>query len=172
MPDITCRTWQLNDLPNLLSYLQHLDAVTRSRFEPHPFTLNTLTALYYDEAYTGFILMENKSTYIIGYAIIKLGYFEHDLTRLNSYSFFPDHYATAMYAPSLANEWRGRGMGKMVWEYVEDYLLHKQVKHVLLWGGVQETNSEAVLYYQKLGFQTLGRFEMNGMWNMDMVKYL
>ncbi len=168
----TCRAWKLNDLSNLHAYLTHLDVETRLRFEPHSFTLDTLVQLYDSPAFKGFILIENTSTYIIGYAIVKLGYFEHDLLRFNSYSFSPDRTTTAMYAPSLASEWRNMGLGKTIWQTTESYLRQIQIKRVLLWGGVQENNSTAVNYYQKLGFETLGRFEMNGMWNLDMVKNL
>ncbi|HCL05461.1 MAG TPA: hypothetical protein DHW64_05645 [Chitinophagaceae bacterium] len=170
--DHTCRIWEENDLPHLLSYLSHLDHETRLRFEPHPFTLDTLQRLYNDPVFRGFMLIENRSTYIIGYAIIKLGYFEHDLSRLNNYSFFPAHNNTAMYAPSLAAAWRNKGLGKILWQTTEAYLKQQQIKQVLLWGGVQETNTAAVTYYQKLGFETIGGFEMNGMWNIDMVRYL
>ena len=169
---ITCRPWELNDLPNLLSYLQHLDAETRLRFEPHEFTYDTLVQLYQNPVYTGFLLIENKSTYIIGYAIVKMGYFDHDLPRLSNYSFFPDNAKTAMYAPSLANEWRGKGIGKILWQLVEEQLKKKQVTEVLLLGGVQENNKPALAHYQKLGFELIGRFNMNGIENQDMVKYL
>lgn len=172
MTDYTCRAWEENDLPHLLSYLTHLDHETRLRFEPHPFTMHALYRLYHDPSFMGFILIENRSTYIIGYTIIKLGYFEHDVQRLNSFSFFPEHHNTAMYAPSLAAGWRNKGLGKILWQNTETYLKQLHVKQVLLWGGVQETNKTAVTHYQKLGFETIGGFAMNGMWNVDMVKYV
>ena len=170
--DITCRSWEQGDLSNLLSYLHHLDEETRSRFEPHPFSMATLEQLYHHSAYTGFILIENNSTYIIGYAIIKMGYFPHDLPRLNGYSFFPDDAATAMYAPSIAKGWQGKGLGKILWQTVENYLKAHDIKQVLLWGGVQNSNMAAVHYYKKLGFEPLGSFDMNGLLNTDMVKHL
>lgn len=172
IPSYTCRIWQLNDIPHLVAYLTHLDHETRLRFEPHAFTLDTLKLLYHSPEFKGFLLIENASTYIIGYAIVKLGYFKHDLIRLTSYSFSPDYNTTAMYAPSLASEWRNKGLGKIIWQTTEEYLRQMQIKQILLWGGVQETNLPAVIYYQKLGFETLGRFEMNDMWNLDMVKNL
>lgn len=168
----TCKIWEPNDLPYLLSYLDHLDIETRSRFGPHAFTAETLLQLYHSPAYKGFLLIENRSTYIIGYAIIRLGYFEHDLFRFHSYSYYPDYNSTAMYAPSLALEWRNKGLGKILWHRTEDYLKQVQVKKVLLWGGVQENNLAAVHYYKKLGFETLGRFEMNSIWNLDMFRSL
>lgn len=172
MPSITCRPWESSDLPNLLSYLLHLDAETKSRFQPHPFTEPELAKLFADPSYTGFILIENTSTYIIGYAIVKLGYFEHDLLRYQRYSVFPDPSSTAMYAPSLATGWRNKGVGKILWQTIEHDLRQKAVQQVLLWGGVQETNAVAVAYYQRLGFHLLGRFEMNGIQNLDMMKHI
>ena len=170
MSNTTCRVWELNDLPNLLAYLKHFDPETILRFGPHPFTLETLIHLFHSAEYKGFLLIEHQSTYIVGYAIVKLGYFEHDRMRFNSYSFFPDHPYTAMYAPSLASEWRNKGWGKTLWQTALACLKQMGIRQVLLWGGVQENNLPALTYYQKMGFEQLGRFEMNGMWNMDMVK--
>lgn len=172
LPTNTCRVWELNDLPNLHAYLMHLDNATRLLFEPHPFTLDALMQLYYSSEFTGIVLIENNSTYIIGYAILKLGYFEYDLHRLNNYSFFPEYSSTAMYAPSLANEWRNKGLGKILWDTTEAFLKQQRVKQVLLWGGVQQSNTAAISYYQKMGFEPIGGFEMNNRWNLDMVKYL
>lgn len=169
---IVCKTWQETDLPNLLSYLQHLDNETRERFAPHAFNLQTLIELFHHPSYEGYLLIEPQSSFIIGYAITHLGYFGHDLSRYNQYTLLNHHYSSAMYAPSLASEWRGKGVGKLFWQFIQTDLLHKQIKQVLLWGGVQAQNEIAVRYYHSLGFQTLGEFEMNGKANIDMVKLL
>ena len=166
---ITCRPWQSSDLPNLLSYLQHLSEVTQDRFGPHPFTIEALEHLYHRSDHIGFLLIENNSTYIIGYAIVKLGYLEHDLPRLLSYHFQPDHTTDATYAPSLADDWQGKGIGKLLWNTVKEYLLKLQKKRVILWGGVQSNNTIAVKYYQKNNFISIGSYTYNGKDNLDMI---
>lgn len=167
--NITCRQWLVSDLPNLLSYLHHLNEETRNRFGPHPFTKEALEHLYHHPDYTGFIIIENNSTFIIGYAIVKLGYLEHDHPRLLSYNILPDHTTDATYAPSLANDWQGKGIGKVLWNHTKNHLQQQQKQRVILWGGVQEDNVVAVNYYNKIGFIKIGSYEYHGKNNLDMV---
>ncbi len=166
---ITCRQWQESDLPNLLLYLHHLSEVTQNRFGPHPFTIEALEHLYHRSDHVGFLLIENNSTYIIGYAIVKLGYLEHDFPRLLSYHFQPDHTTDATYAPSLADDWQGKGIGQLLWNTVKEYLQKMQKKRVILWGGVQSNNTIAVKYYQKNNFVSIGSYTYNGKDNLDMI---
>jgi len=166
---ITCRPWQESDLPNLLSYLHHLNEKTRDRFGPHLFTHEALQHLYHHPEYTGFLIIENNSTFIIGYAIIKLGCIEHDIPRLSSYHINPNPLTDATYAPSIADDWQGKGIGKLLWKTVRNYLQQHQKKRVILWGGVQADNHIAVNYYHKNGFVTIGQYEYNGKQNMDML---
>lgn len=167
--NITCRRWKENDLPHLLSYLEHLGPETKQRFGPHPFTLEALQAYYHDRSYTGFLLIENNSTYIIGYAILKQGFLEHDLERLSSYRIAPNAHTDATYAPCLADDWQSKGLGKQLWNTIKTFLLENHIKRVILWGGVQQSNSAAFKYYKKLGFKELGIFGNDGIGNWDMI---
>lgn len=166
---ITCRQWQESDLSNLLLYLHHLKAETQDRFGPHPFTREALDHLYHHPDYKGFVLIENNSTYIIGYAIVKMGFLEHDHPRLLGYHFQPDHISDATYAPSLADDWQGKGIGNLLWDTVKAYLQHSNKKRVILWGGVQTNNTIAVKYYQKNNFIPIGSYTYNGKENIDMI---
>ncbi|MBL0882981.1 MAG: GNAT family N-acetyltransferase [Chitinophagaceae bacterium] len=166
---ITCRQWLATDLSNLLSYFHHLNEETKARFGPHPFTKEALEYHYYHPDYMGFLLIENNSTFIIGYAILKMGYLEHDLPRLVSYNIQPNHATDVTYAPCLANDWQGKGVGKVLWNHTKKYLLQQQKQRVILWGGVQADNIVAVSYYNKIGFLTIGTYEHNGKNNLDMM---
>jgi ribosomal protein S18 acetylase RimI-like enzyme len=169
---ISCRQWQESDLLNLLSYLHHLNEQTRDRFGPHPFTHEALQQLYHHPDYIGFLIIENNSTFIIGYAIIKMGCIEHDIPRLSSYHIYPNPITDATYAPSIADDWQGKGIGKLLWNTVKDYLRQHQKKRVILWGGVQSDNDIAVNYYHKNGFTTIGSYEYNNKNNLDMIATL
>ncbi|MBW0160096.1 MAG: GNAT family N-acetyltransferase [Sediminibacterium sp. Gen4] len=166
---IICRQWLAADLSNLLSYLHHLNEETKARFGPHPFTKEALEYHYYHPDYMGFLLIENNSTFIIGYAILKMGYLEHDLPRLLSYNIQPNHTTDATYAPSLANDWQGKGIGNLLWDTVKIYLQQLPKKRVILWGGVQTSNTRALRYYEKNGFVPLGEFKFGGTTNRDML---
>jgi len=75
----------------------------------------------------------------------------------------------ATYAPSLAKDWQGKGIGKMLWNHTKNHLQQQQKQRVILWGGVQEDNMVAVNYYNKIGFIKIGSYEYNGKNNLDMV---
>lgn len=167
--NITCRRWQENDLPHLLSYLLNLSTETKQRFGPHEFTLEALQTYYHHRSYTGFLLIENNSTYIIGYAILKQGFLEHDFERISSYQINPNSYTDATYAPCLADDWQSKGLGQLLWENVKEFLIHNHINRVILWGGVQQSNSAALGYYKKLGFRELGIFGNAGIGNWDMI---
>lgn len=169
---ITCRQWKEQDLENLLLYLVHLSPATKQRFEPHPFTIETLNQLYHHPDYNGLLIIENNSTYIIGYAILKKGYLEYDFARLQAYQISPNHDTDVTYAPSLADDWQGKGIGQQLWEYTSTLLKAQNKARVILWGGVQADNNKAVNYYKRNGFVEIGGYEFNGKNNLDMISFL
>ena len=52
--------------------------------------------------------------------------------------------------------------------YVLNEMKNRNVKQLILWGGVQIDNIKAVRFYQKNGFRSLGHFQYNGL-NEDMM---
>lgn len=104
---------------------------------------------------------------MIAYAIIRVGYLEHDNPRLSSYGLQLNHQTDSTFAPSVADDWQGKGLGKELFAFILPELSARGINRIILWGGVQSNNERAVRYYQKLGFQSLGHFEYHGM-NTDM----
>ena len=166
---ITIRKWEKQDLPHLYQYLVHLGSITKSRFGPHPFDQGILEQLFDQGDHIGMLVIDNPSTYIIGYALIKQGFLTHDAERLKSYGLQLSHTTDATYAPSLADEWQGKGIGKLIWQSTIALLQQKGIRRVILWGGVQQANERAVAYYHRLGFVTLGTFSLNSLQNLDMI---
>lgn len=54
-------------------------------------------------------------------------------------------------------------------ECVLAYLKQKDVRHVLLLGGVQDSNAIAKAFYIGLGFKPVGGYWSGGKYNVDMV---
>ncbi len=104
---------------------------------------------------------------MIAYAIIRHGYLEHDSPRLSAYGLQLNHQTDGSFAPSVADNWQGKGLGKELFDFILPELSARGINRIILWGGVQRNNERAVRYYQKLGFQSLGHFEYHGM-NTDM----
>jgi GNAT superfamily N-acetyltransferase len=166
---ILFRRGTADDLENLLLYLHQLSPDTRKRFGPHQFDLDTLSQLYEkSSAHLGFIAVEENTGKIIAYAILKKGYLEHDRQRLDAYGLQPDHLRDCTYAPSVADDFQGQGLGTTLFKYILSDAEKMNFRRIILWGGVQADNKRAVRYYLNNGFTILGEFQYNGN-NFDMV---
>jgi len=157
------------DFDRLIDYLQLLGTDTIRRFGPHRFDKKSLVELYENaDTYTGYIAQDIKTLQILAYSIIKVGYLEHDSFRLLSYGLVPDNRTDCTFAPSVADQFQGQGIGNSLFKVMLCDLKAKGIKRIILWGGVQADNYKAVNYYIKNGFRTLGQFEYNGL-NYDMI---
>jgi diamine N-acetyltransferase len=165
---ITLQAFTLQDVNLLHQYLQQLSSTSKSRFGPHPFDVQALYEFYNSPLHKGFVAKAVSTNTIIGYAIIKIGVVQHDKNRLEQYGLEINDDSDCSYAPSVADNWQGMGVGKKLFSFLCYYLQQQKVNRVFLWGGVQQSNTHAISYYQKNGFNTLGIFEYNGN-NIDMM---
>jgi len=167
--DILFRRVTSDDLENVSHYLHQLSPDSRKRFGPHRFDLDILSQLY-EQAndHIGYIAVEEHTGKIIAYAIQKKGDREHDRRRLDSYGRQTDHQTDCTYAPSVADDWQGRGLGTALFKYILSEVEKMPFRRIILWGGVQAENERAIRYYQNNGFTRLGEFQYNGN-NFDMV---
>lgn len=166
--NIVVRKLQSSDYDALLSYLHHLSAETKSRFGPHAFDAASVIQFYNSPGTTGFVATALNSQPIIAYSIIKEGLLHHDRERLNRYQYPGIENNCCTYAPSVADDWQGKGIGKLLFDHIRNHCVEKKINKIILWGGVQCTNEKALHFYDKLGFITLGQFEYNGL-NQDML---
>jgi diamine N-acetyltransferase len=157
------------DFGGLEEYFASLSAETKSRFGPHPFDRENIAAVYaHQHVYKGYIAVEKETGKIIAYAIVKSGYLEHDFPRLHAYGIEPDSFKDCTYAPSVADNWQGKGVGYHLFRFMLSDLKADGIHRILLWGGVQAANQQAVEFYRRNGFYILGSFQHNGE-NYDMV---
>lgn len=166
---------KVEDFEKLVSYLNNLTQETRSRFEPHAFDMASVKQFYLPKNNNcGYILILNDSetNEIIAYSIIKKGYVSKDKTRLENYgvSLYPETDCT--FAPSVADAWQSKGLGKIMFDFIKNDLQKQGFKRIILWGGVQASNVRAVNYYLKYNFRKVGEFENKGIENYDMVMEL
>jgi ribosomal protein S18 acetylase RimI-like enzyme len=156
------------DFANLSDYLQHLSSASKSRFGPHAFDEAGVSQHYQDPYHVGYVAIELETGKIVAYAAVVWGYLKSDAARLESYGVAVFRDTDATYAPSVADEWQNQGLGSKLFLFVCAEMKSAGRKRLILWGGVQNTNTLALAYYRKLGFRYLGSFEYNG-WNDDMI---
>jgi diamine N-acetyltransferase len=158
-----------SDFDSLITYLEQLSNDTKKRFGPHPFDRASVVDFYeQNNLHIGYIGIDMETSDIIAYCIIKMGYLEHDQDRLSSYGLSLQHQTDCTFAPSVADTWQGQGVGNHLFRLICADLISMGFKRMILWGGVQTSNEQALHYYSKLGFKNLGRFFYNGE-NDDMI---
>ena len=159
----------LTDLPDLSQYLHALSPLSRSRFGPHGYDIHSLEQFFLrPDAPSAFVARETMHHQIIAYALLKHGFLDHDALRLQSYGLLLDAATDATFAPSVADTWQSKGIGSALLEFVIHEARSKGIHRIILWGGVQSGNPQAVRLYEKFGFRKLGYFEYYGE-NLDMV---
>ena len=162
--------FQSSDLTLLLDYLQQLSPATRKRFGPHPFDEAAIVRFYSNPFEVwGFLAKSAETGAIVAYAPVKRGYLEHDRPRLEAYGLNLNQHTDCTFAPSLADDWQGQGLGGQLFNFIQTELQARGIRRVILWGGVQASNAAALRFYEKMGFRVLGGFDYEG-GNWDMVK--
>jgi len=152
----------------LLSYLVNLSVESKARFGPHPFTPDGIEEVFGSSCEVrGYIALEAGTDQIIAYSIIKAGYLEADGIRYSGYGFQLPGSAVCTFAPSVTDQWQGSGLGSNMFEFILNDIRQSDFRTMILWGGVQASNSRALFFYQKRGFRVAGEFEHGGP-NLDM----
>lgn len=169
---MTFRALNSSDENRLFNYFHHLSPLTKSRFGPHPFDWETIQALCKGE-YKDYkcIIGVSAEGCIVAYTVIKKGYLDHELARLSKYPITLNFNQDYTIAPSVADDFQSKGIGTLMLESLFRELTALKAHKVILWGGVQESNEQAVRFYKKHGFITLGTFLNHGR-NLDMMKEL
>lgn len=165
---ILIRRFSLDDAAHLSAYLLGLSAATQQRFAPHGYAANAIQAFYQQDPRLGaLIAIDTKQEAIIGYVAFRQEAFEHDLQRYTTYTDLPAATQCMNYAPSVADAWQGKGLGKLLLHQTIELAKSAGMQALVLWGGVQCDNEQAIHYYRKNGFIELGSFMHQGC-NLDM----
>lgn len=165
---VLLRRLDSNDFEKLALYLEELSTTTKTRFGPHSFNLEGINRFYRNEnKYMGYIATDTETNDIVAYSIIKYGCLQHDVFRLQSYGLIVDDSTDFSFAPSVADAWQNFGIGQALLHFIITDIKWLGVKRMLLWGGVQADNTNAIHYYEKNNFKKLGIFKYKG-YNYDM----
>lgn len=159
-----------NDIYSIIEYYNRLSAKTKGFFSPHLFTYHVLSEIIESRQKYMPVIAENQSqNKVVGYAIVALFSISGDSFRLNGYDLKIKNNTDAFFAPSVADGWQKQGVGKLLFNYINNKLIQLKIERLFLWGGVKLENKQAIAFYLKNGFCILGRFVHEGV-NLDMVK--
>lgn len=171
---VEIRLLENSDNDRLYDYFdQQFSKESKSRFGPHPFDKETINAICQNPngEIIRYIAVDNEGQ-IVAYMLIKQGMIEWDEKRYATRDQSYDFNTSVTFAPSVADAWQSTGVGSLMNSIIEDDLRKRNVRNIILWGGVQATNLKAVNFYKKLGYQFIASFWHEGKDNHDMVKAL
>lgn len=173
-PPANIRLLEKNDAAALFGYLQQLSGESKSRFGPHAFDAVTINDIcdHLPEDTERYIAIDETSGKIIAYMLVKNGMIEWDRQRYAGWGCQLDENTTVTFAPSVADEWQCCGLGSAIYAVIESHLKRRNVQNVVLWAGVQATNTKALAFYSKWSYQLMGSFCHEGKDNYDMLKKL
>jgi diamine N-acetyltransferase len=163
------RLLEKNDGAALYSYLTHLSAESKSRFGPYAFdkvTIDTICSSLSNDILR-FIALDNEQN-IVAYMLIKQGMQDGERMRYVANGIYLDEAVACTYAPSVADAWQNAGLGTTMFNFIKNFVSNEGKKYMILWGGVQATNSRAVHFYKKHHFIPVANFWYDDKDNIDM----
>lgn len=144
MSDVIIRGANLNDLPTLLEFEQHI--ITAER--PYDNYLKDDPISYYD--LKKLILSEKSEVLVaeVSNKIVGSGYAQIKESKpYMMYDFYS--YLGFMY---VAHDYRGRGVNKLILNSLQEWSKAKNVYHCIL--DVYSDNQAAIRAYEKVGFKS------------------
>ncbi len=166
--EIEIRLLNNSDFDRLMHYLHSLRLETVQHFQPHSYHSQDVLDFYAQQGTEACVAIDTATHEMIGYAVLKKGLLAHDLPRLQRYQFPLQHDAAFTFAPSVKDDWQSSGVGQLMMNFVQTEMQKRQIRQLILWGGVQSNNTKAIRFYNKNGFRSLGHFDYNGL-NEDML---
>jgi diamine N-acetyltransferase len=167
------RPLKANDAALLADYFLSLSPETRARFAPHPFTTEQAEKLCAEMDYERAIRLV-AATYdveqpeIVAYFILGFGLGDADQKRYWTRGTSLDQASVCTIAPSVSDTCQNCGLGSVVMERALALAHRLGRTRVVLQGGVQASNSRAVHFYERFGFQKVGSFSTT-VENYDMI---
>jgi len=159
-----------NDAIAFGSFLEGLKEETRDKFGPHSLTTkeakNICNTLNYLEVLR--LVLINTNQEIIGYMILSFLLRESQVLRYQIYKIQLRQKRDACIAPVIADNYQNSRAGSIMLEETIKIAHNLKIKYLILWQGVQQTNTRAIHYYEKFGFRKNGEFDRYGTHNIDM----
>lgn len=160
------------DSQMLATFFVNLSDATRSRFGPHPLTMecaNELCNTIDDSKVKRFVVLNDKA--IAGYFILDFTPYKHEIARyqINNISLTSD--LDPVFAPCIADKQQNSGIASQAMLLIINMAKNENLRRIVLMGGTQENNLLARSFYRKFAFKEYGTFytDYNHLNNIDMM---
>lgn len=158
-----------SDGENLAEYFDGLSDSTKELFQPHSLTNEFAIKICKEKnSFDLCFVLTNYNNIIVAYFYLTSNFISHEVDRYRTYGISLESKKTAFFAPSVADNIQNSGLASAVMPLLIGYLKDNKFDTIVLLGGVQETNQQAVRFYKKFNFTVVGSY-LTHVKNLDMV---
>jgi RimJ/RimL family protein N-acetyltransferase len=116
------------------------------------------------------IVIQSAANRIVGLLEFSFAITDDDRLRYTAYDVTFSSETDCRFGPTLADDYQSRGIGTLALPFVTDAARKFGRRRIILWGGVLAENARAIRYYEKNGFQRMGKFmSPDGVESLDML---
>jgi RimJ/RimL family protein N-acetyltransferase len=169
---ITLRPLLHSDIEKLTSFLENLSSETRrlSTFDSYDKVTATVLCNAINKYDKLRFILENQRKEIIGLIEFTLDIPENVVEQYRRYGTDLDIDNTCRFGPTLADDYKSKGVGSLIFPFVIKITKLLGEKYIILYGGVFADNIRAIKYYEKHGFRVVGRYiDENKRESVDMI---
>ena len=165
--DLVMRELRPTDARALALYFDQLGATTRRRFQPHPLTSAEAGRLCSAPAESALRLVIEHTAGLVAYFIVDTALSPHEEGRYAKQGITLERGLDFLFAPSVHDRWQNKGLASMAMPFILDICQVWGARSLVLMGGTQATNAQAIAFYEKFGFARHGGYETD-CFNHDM----
>jgi ribosomal protein S18 acetylase RimI-like enzyme len=172
------------DAASFGEFLEGLSPQTRKRYNPHPLTRAqaaevcsrldedtrslriVLAREHVDEQIAGDVPPDTPR--IVGYMLVQFAIPQDEKDRYADQGIILDDDKDCRIAPAVADHLQSRGLGTALLKDSLAFLRSSGRRVVVLFGGTQASNAQAIRAYEKAGFEAAGAFRTGLIDNVDM----
>lgn len=103
-------------------------------------------------------VLETPDARVVGLFEFSRDLVAHDVARYETHGRPLTRGLDFRYGLCLSDDFQGKGNASAVQPLVNEAARHFGARRLILWGGVHGTNIRAMQFYERVGFQEVGRF--------------
>ncbi len=167
-----------NDGQALTNFFLALSGETKSKFGPHPLTVEYAHKLCTEltdnkQSIRRFVISKGggENNEIVGYFIVDFNPFSDELKRYKVLDINIDCQCDPVFAPCISDAYQNTGLASQAMSSLIDYSKENNLRRLVLMGGTQKPNTLARFFYKKFNFKEYASFytEHNQLDNIDMM---
>lgn len=149
--ELEVRPLIISDQEAFGEFLSGLSSATNQLYQPHPLTKEAARDMCENLDYTSqlpFVTVTNEGK-IVAYFLFDFRPSTPEINRYKQYGMDIDSTKDCRFAPVVADAYQGQGLGKVIFQSILPILRRLPLRSLILSGGTQEGNKQAINFYEK-----------------------